>query len=465
MREPQGPDAVDANLAATSRSIDPALLGTRIRNIRVAAGMTQGDLAGDEASVAYVSRIESGKRRPEFALLTTLAARLDVSLEELLLGVSRDRRSELRLTLDYAELALRTGDAADALARSSEVGEAVAGSSDDDLIREAGMVKALALESLGHLDDAIIDLERLVARHETSAQWVRAAIALTRCYRESGDLVRATEAGESARTRLEAVALDASDEAIQLTVTLASVYFERGDAGHAVRLCRTAIANAEALDSPKAKASAYWNASIMESEQGRVGAAIPLAKHALALLESDDDHRNLARLHSQLGMFLIAGDPPDPAGAKESLERAATALEWTSATPVERGYNKVALARAVLMLGDLTEAEQLLDEVETVADSTPLLGADCALLRGQLRGARGEVDGARQAYLDAVRILTEVGSDRAAAQMWFELGTLLDSLGEAEAAMHAFRSAAASTGLVVPRSVVSVVSGVGVPTR
>ncbi|MCW2856890.1 MAG: helix-turn-helix protein [Marmoricola sp.] len=454
MKEQEGPNAVDANLAAASRSIDPALLGQRIRNIRIAAGMTQGDLAGSEASIAYVSRIEAGKRRPELALLGTLAARLDTSLEELLLGVSRDRMAELRLSLDYAELSLASGNAGDALARSADVVEAASGTSDDDLIRESAMVKARALEALGHLDDAIIEFEKLVARDETSAQWVRAAIALTRCYRESGDLVRATDCGEQALARLREVSLDASDEGIQLTVTLASVYNERGDARHAIRLCRVAADKAEELDSPKAKAAAYWNASIMESEQGRVAAAIPLAKHALALLESDDDNRNLARLHSQLGMFLLAGDSPDPAAAKQSLERAATQLEWSSSSVIERGYNSVALARSLVMLGESDDAERLVEDIVSSVDSAPLLLAECALLRGQISGVRGDSDRAREAYLEAVRILSSVGADRAAAQMWVDLGTLLDGLGEAEAALTAFRSAAASTGLAVSRPVV-----------
>lgn len=454
MREQHGPDGVDTELAAASRSIDPALLGERLRNLRVAAGMTQGALAGSDASVAYISRIEAGTRRPDLGLLVTLAARLGVSLEELLLGVSRDRRAELRLSLDYAELALRSGNAADALSGAADVHDAAAETSDHELVRESALVKALALESLGHLDDAIIDLERLLEGEEPSARWTRAAIALTRCYRESGDLVRATEAGERASARLRALGLDGSDEAVQLAVTLASVYFERGDTRHAVRLCRTAIGRAEELGSAKAKASAYWNASIMESEQGRVDAAIPLARRALALLESDDDNRNLARLHSQLGMFLISSEPPDPAGAKESLERAATALEWSSATAVERGYNTVALARSVLLLGDPDGAGQLLEEASAAAGTAPLLAADCALLRGQISGLRGDVEGARSAYLDAVQILTGVGADRSAAQMWFDLGTLLDQLGEGAAAVTAFRSAAASTGLAVPRTVV-----------
>lgn len=444
---------MEADLAAAHQSIDPVLLGARIRNLRIAAGMTQGEVAGSDASIAYVSRIEAGKRRPELALLRTLTQRLNSSLEEVLLGVSRDQRAELLLALDYADLALRSGNANDAHERASAVLETARTSSDADLVRGALALRALAAEALGNLDDAIIDLEDLLEGPPDWDQWTRCAIALTRCYRESGDLTRACDVGEQALARLAAAGMEALDEAVQLTVTVASVYNERGDSNHAIRLCRRAARRAEEIDSPKARAAAYWNAAIMESDQGRVHSAIPLAKQALALLESEDDNRNLAKLHSQLGIFMLAGDRPDPQSAKQALERAAAQLEWSAATVIERAYNTVALARACLLLGDPDEADRLLAAVGAV-DEAPLLAAECALLRGQVHGARGRVEAARHSYLEAVRTLTSVGADRAAAQMWMDLGTLLDAVGEDDAAKSAYQSAAASTGLAVPRTLI-----------
>ena len=61
-----------------------------------------------------------------------------------------------------------------------------------------------------------------------------------------------------------------------------AAHFERGDTSHAVRLCRKAIARAESLGSPRARASAYWNASAMQARRGDVAAAVPLAYLTLA---------------------------------------------------------------------------------------------------------------------------------------------------------------------------------------
>jgi hypothetical protein len=66
---------MDPNLAELSRSIDPAILGRRLRNARVAAGLTQTQAAGGDASTAYISRIEAGQRRPDLKLLARLADR------------------------------------------------------------------------------------------------------------------------------------------------------------------------------------------------------------------------------------------------------------------------------------------------------------------------------------------------------------------------------------------------------
>jgi hypothetical protein len=43
--------------------------------------------------------------------------------------------------------------------------------------------------------------------------------------------------------------------------------------------------------------------------------------------------------------------------------------------------------------------------------------------------------------------LTGIGSDRGAAQLWFELAGLLEEVGDFDAARDAYKSAAASAGL------------------
>jgi len=59
-------------MASTNTHVD-AYCGTRIRQERLRLGLTQRDLSSDGLTYAYVSRIESGQRRPSISAVITLA--------------------------------------------------------------------------------------------------------------------------------------------------------------------------------------------------------------------------------------------------------------------------------------------------------------------------------------------------------------------------------------------------------
>src|SRR5437588_11026565 len=68
-------------------------LGERLRQLRVAAGLTQSELAGDRFSKEYVSQIERGKTRPTPGTIEWLADRLGVDTGFLASGVPTDERA------------------------------------------------------------------------------------------------------------------------------------------------------------------------------------------------------------------------------------------------------------------------------------------------------------------------------------------------------------------------------------
>lgn len=77
-------------------------VGRRLRELRLAAGMTQAELAGRRFSHAYVSVLEAGRREPSRAAVDYFAQRLGVAVEELwsekgaswALQMAEDLRSE-----------------------------------------------------------------------------------------------------------------------------------------------------------------------------------------------------------------------------------------------------------------------------------------------------------------------------------------------------------------------------------
>ncbi|MFN2586922.1 MAG: helix-turn-helix domain-containing protein [Actinomycetota bacterium] len=58
-------------------------VGRRLRELRLAAGLTQAELAGKRFSHAYVSVLEAGRREPSRAAVDYFAQRLGVAVEEL----------------------------------------------------------------------------------------------------------------------------------------------------------------------------------------------------------------------------------------------------------------------------------------------------------------------------------------------------------------------------------------------
>src|SRR5260370_10676785 len=82
--------------ALRRQSVPTALgLGERLRQLRVAAGLTQTELAGERCSKEYVSQIERGKTRPTRDTIEWLALRLGVDAGFLANGVATDEPARL----------------------------------------------------------------------------------------------------------------------------------------------------------------------------------------------------------------------------------------------------------------------------------------------------------------------------------------------------------------------------------
>jgi tetratricopeptide (TPR) repeat protein len=428
--------------------VDPAELGSRLRAARVAAGLTQAQLAGDFVEPSYVCRVEGGRRRPALRVLTTLAERVGAPLEELLTGMTRDRHAAIQSTIDFAELSLSSEDPSQALAVADEVLDDLVGMNAPDLFECALRLRASARESAGDLDGAETDLMALTAEPVPDVRWVKDLISLSRCLRESGRFDEAIAVGENRQARIEGLGLAATTEAVQLTITTAAGYIQRGDLGHALRACKRASADAVRYGLPVAQASALWNASAVLQLRGQSEEALATALPALELFEKSGDTRSLGRMRNHVANIQLSMRPPDAAGALEMLQRSRKELDWSTASAVDAGRHRLSMAIAYELLGQYPEAEA---ELEASVAVTPVnameLLASQAALRGRLAAARGDLESARRHYRQGIAILTGSGADRDAAQLWYELGQILRGLGESELAADAFRRAGAAQGL------------------
>src|SRR5215208_364815 len=105
----------ETTAATRTASSSPTRLGDRVRLLRVAAGLTQTELAGDRFSKEYVSQIERGKTRPTPETVEWLAKRLDVDVGFLTNGVSTEQRHRVEAALVRAEALADAGEFDEAL--------------------------------------------------------------------------------------------------------------------------------------------------------------------------------------------------------------------------------------------------------------------------------------------------------------------------------------------------------------
>ena len=91
-------------------------IGTRVRELRQAKGLTQQALAGNGISAGYVSLIESGKRTPSDDVVRRLAS--DSASRR---GPGRDdepaprRADQARMEMNFARMALANGNPREAV--------------------------------------------------------------------------------------------------------------------------------------------------------------------------------------------------------------------------------------------------------------------------------------------------------------------------------------------------------------
>lgn len=443
---------VDTRHGEILRTIDPVVLGARVRAARIARGWLQSELADGLLSVAYLSRIETGARRPTLNVLVAVAERLGLTAEEMLYGASADDLAEINLGLSYAELALENGEPLDAEHQARQFLSRAEDASLADLAERGRFVVARAMEAQGQLDEAITAYEALL-ESATGLAAIRCGIALCRCYREVGDLTLATDLGDRLKPMVRADGLEQSDEAIQLAMTVALAYIERGDLSRASRICTEAVKVAEQAASPAARSAAYWNSSVVYSERGDTRSALALANRALALLEDGQDVRNLARLRLEMGRLQLDLEPADVDEALSNIETARRELGGTSASPAEIAQCDSIMARALLEAG---RPEDALNAAMISVGGTPggaSLGlAESTMVLGEALARLGRREEALDAYKRAAAMLREVGgADRWVAQVWCELAELFEGLGEMRAAHTALRGAAAASGLRVQR--------------
>jgi transcriptional regulator with XRE-family HTH domain len=135
-------------------------LGERLRQLRVAGGMTQTELAGDRFSKEYVSQIERGKTRPTAETIQWLADRLGVDSGFLANGVSADERGRVDAALARCDALVEARRNDEALEEFEHIRSAVLATGLPELEMRALSGEAIVRLRSGEVREGIALLER-----------------------------------------------------------------------------------------------------------------------------------------------------------------------------------------------------------------------------------------------------------------------------------------------------------------
>jgi tetratricopeptide (TPR) repeat protein len=416
---------------------DPVAVGRRLREARLAAGLTQRQLSFDGCTPAYVSRIEAGARVPSLQILSELGKQLGLSGEYLATG--RLGAEELSAELLEAEVALRLDDED----RAVELYETARGEADSPAARaRAGLgLGQLALRR-GEISEGIALLEDALDSGDLGTGDASAAAnALGRAYTTQGRYEEAFALFE--RFLGEARARDDDFDEVRFALLLSNAYIDHGDFGRAHATLGGVLDLARRTIDPMIRASLYWSQSRAYHVQGDPDRAAEYGQLALATLKASEQTLEAGR--ALLLLAYIENDRGNPQAALELVDDG-EAIVAVSGEASDAAMFTVERARALSALGEVEEAAGLLLEIvprlEAAApqDAVRAYSAVADIYRKQ-----GEVASALELYELAVQQAPPVDRDVAAALT--AMAEIYEERGELQKALDLLKQAlAARTG-------------------
>jgi tetratricopeptide (TPR) repeat protein len=421
-------------------------LGERLRQLRVAAGLTQTELAGDRCSKEYVSQIERGKTRPTQETIEWFASRLGVDPGFLVNGVSTDARDRVEATLARAEALLESGDVESATEAFADAQTAVAATASVELeVRWlAGQGRALVIG--GNVKGALELLTRargLTERPEFSD--VDRADILFRlgvCRFQLTSISTAMALFNEALELAERSGLPCDVIRASILDWRARCYRHQRDFAAAREDVERALELAEGLSDHRTMGHLYFQASLVAERQGHMVLARTYAERAKVQYEQIADRLNLGRLLNNLGgLNFLLGKPEDAVRyLKDSI---ATSFDVGRDDDAARAITS--LAQVHLGTGDVVLAEDQARHALTIIDGRDDLldelgGAHLVLGRALL--VQDRLDEAETAFASAEAAFDQLGSASHRAASWMAQGDLAAKRGDDASASRLYRRAA-----------------------
>jgi tetratricopeptide (TPR) repeat protein len=421
-------------------------LGERLRQLRVAGGMTQTELAGERFSKEYVSQIERGKTKPTPETIRWLADRLGVDADYLANGVSADERGRVEAALARTDALLEARRNDEALEELERIRAAVLATGLPELEVRALSGEATVRIRRGEVREAIELLERARGLSEGSGfSDVERADVLFRL--------------GVARYRLNSIqtAIGLFDEALKLAerseirsdqlrsnilAWRSRCYRRRRDLEAAREDVERALELAESLNDKRIVADVHFQASIIADREGHWVLARTYAERARAAYEELSDRGNLGRLLNNLGgLNFLLGHPEEAV----ELLKDAVRIALEVGDDVEAAYAVNGIAQVHLRTGDAARAEeQARYALELLGDRVDELGeiGNAQIVLGRALMEQDRLDEAEAALAAGERAYDQFSSGSHRASAWVAQGDLAAKRGDDRTAARLYRQAA-----------------------
>jgi tetratricopeptide (TPR) repeat protein len=421
-------------------------LGERLRQLRVAAGLTQTDLAGDRFSKEYISQIERGKTRPTTETVEWLALRLGIDSGFLATGVSADERAKAEAILARADALLEEHSFEDAIVEYARALPAVLGTGSSELhvraLNGEGMARAQSGDVKGAL--ALLSESRALVEREEFSDIDRAEVLyrLGVCRYLLSSISTSVGLFNEALSLAERSGLPSDQLRLNVFAWRSRCYRRQRDYEAAREDVERALELAEAMHDARALGQAYFQASMLAERDGHWVLARTYAEKAKSQYEELADRANVGRLLNNLGgIEFLLGKP----------EQAVEHLKHAFAVALEIGRDEDAatavssLAQVHLRTGDSKRAEeQALHALQIIGDREDMLDevGNARLVLGRALLLQDRLDEADTALEQADDAFAQLSSASHRAAAWIAQGDLATRRGDERRAAGLYRQAA-----------------------
>ena len=427
-------------------SAEGVRLGERLRRLRVAAGLTQGDLAGERFSKEYVSQIERGKTRPTPETIDWLASRLGVDAGFLASGVAAGERGQIEAALARAEALYQANDDIEAAEAFEPLVAKARATGLPELQVRALVGCGLAKIRLGEHRSALglLNEARALSESDSCSDVERADVLLwlgvcryqlSSVQTALGILNEALALAERSGLPCDALKANVFSWRSRCWRRLRDYEAAREDVEHALELAR-------GVDDLRAIGNAYFQASLVADREGHWILARTYAERAREAYAQLADRVHLGQLTNNLGglNFLLGNTDDAVALLKEAFS---IALDMRRDADAAQAISS--LAQIHLRTGKVEQAEQQarqalellngrVDYLDEIGNTQVVLGRSL-LEQGRLNEAEEEFAAAEASF-------AELGSASHRAGVWVARGDLATRRDDHERAAQLYRMAA-----------------------